>query len=431
MEPFEIMVSESQERMLCVVEPQRVPEPCSSVCEKWEVLATAIGEVTDTHSFRIFSDGELVGELPVPLLVDDCPLYDLEPEPPTAPLYVGGEQQVATDADPATILKALLASANIASRRAVFEQYDPVVQSRTVRRPEQADAAVLALPVLSAAHRRGRRADPGDRHLDRRQRPPRRGRSARRRRRGRLRVRRQPRLRRRRAARPHQLPELRQPREAARRLAAERGGRRPRAGLPRPRRAGRRRQRLALQRVAGRPDPADAGDRHGRQAPGRAPRRADRVRRPRRQDRAGRRASTRRATAPRLRSCTAARPLAHCLTRTCQRSAPPMRACARACATKRLRERARHRRGRDRGGAGRVLHRRRRRRGRSGCRRASTRSARTSAPRSSCRGPTEALAGLPIIGAVGGHDLIITDLLSVPVSELSAVHADGLSALLS
>ena len=109
-----------------------------------------IGEVTDSHSFRIFNDGELIGELPVPLLVDDCPLYDLEPEPPTVPLYVGGEQQVATEADPATILRALLASANIASRRVVFEQYDPVVQSRTVRRPEQADAAVLALPVLSA-----------------------------------------------------------------------------------------------------------------------------------------------------------------------------------------------------------------------------------------------------------------------------------------
>jgi len=150
MEPFEIMVSESQERMLCVVEPGRVPEVLS-VCEKWEVPATAIGEVTDTHSFRIFKDGELVGELPVPLLVDDCPLYDLEPEPPTVPLYVGGEQQVATDADPVTILRALLASPNITSRRVVFEQYDSIVQSRTVRRPEQADAAVLALPVLSVA----------------------------------------------------------------------------------------------------------------------------------------------------------------------------------------------------------------------------------------------------------------------------------------
>ncbi len=160
MEPFEIMVSESQERMLCVVEPYDVPAVLD-VCEKWEVLATVIGEVTDTHLFRIFKDGELVGELPVPLLVDECPLYDLEPEAPTTPLYGGGEQQVATDADAATTLKALLASANIASRRPVFEQYDPVVQSRTVRRPEQADAAVLALPVLSGVTDAGTWPIPG------------------------------------------------------------------------------------------------------------------------------------------------------------------------------------------------------------------------------------------------------------------------------
>ena len=148
MEPFEVMVSESQERMLCVVVPYDVPAVLE-VCEKWEVNATSIGEVTDTQTFRIFKDGELVGELPVPLLVDDCPLYDLEPEAPTTPLYGGGVQRLAAEASPAESLLALLASANIASRRPVFEQYDPVVQSRTVRRPEQADAAVLALPVLS------------------------------------------------------------------------------------------------------------------------------------------------------------------------------------------------------------------------------------------------------------------------------------------
>jgi phosphoribosylformylglycinamidine synthase len=149
MEPFEVMVSESQERMLCVVE-ERMLEQVLEVCDRWEVLANVIGEVTDSGLFRIYNGRELVGEIPVPLLVDDCPLYDLEPEPPTTSLYVGGEQQVATDADMATTLKALLASSNIASRRTVFEQYDPVVQSRTVRRPEQADAAVLALPVLCA-----------------------------------------------------------------------------------------------------------------------------------------------------------------------------------------------------------------------------------------------------------------------------------------
>jgi phosphoribosylformylglycinamidine synthase II len=147
MEPFEIMVSESQERMLCVVEPDMV-DAVFKVCEHWDILATAIGTVTEASRFRILNGDEVIGELPVALLVDDCPLYDLEPQAPTAPLYAGGEQRIATDANPADTLLALLASANISSRRPVFEQYDPVVQSRTVRRPEQADAAVLVLPVL-------------------------------------------------------------------------------------------------------------------------------------------------------------------------------------------------------------------------------------------------------------------------------------------
>jgi len=147
MEPFEIMVSESQERMLCVVEPDKVAAVLA-VCEHWDILATAIGSVTELPLFRILSGDEVIGELPVPLLVDDCPLYDLEPQAPTTSLYPGGDQRIATDATPADTLLALLASANISSRRPVFEQYDPVVQSRTVRRPEQADAAVLALPVL-------------------------------------------------------------------------------------------------------------------------------------------------------------------------------------------------------------------------------------------------------------------------------------------
>jgi phosphoribosylformylglycinamidine synthase II len=160
MEPFEIMVSESQERMLCVVEPGLV-DAVLAVCAEWEILATPIGTVTDTDSFRIFNDGELVGELPVPLLVDDCPLYDLAPEAPTEPLYRGGVRRLAAGADAAGTLLALLSSANIASRRVVFEQYDPVVQSRTVRRPEQADAAVLALPVLAAGTGAGGAPIPG------------------------------------------------------------------------------------------------------------------------------------------------------------------------------------------------------------------------------------------------------------------------------
>jgi phosphoribosylformylglycinamidine synthase II len=150
MQPFEIMVSESQERMLCVVEPENVAAVLQ-LCEKWEVNGTAIGTVTDTQQMRILRGGELVGEMPVRALVDDCPLYDLAPAKPTQPVYAPPTATLPRDTPLRETLLALIGSPNIASRRPLFEQYDSVVQSRTVRRPEQADAAVLALPVSTDA----------------------------------------------------------------------------------------------------------------------------------------------------------------------------------------------------------------------------------------------------------------------------------------
>jgi phosphoribosylformylglycinamidine synthase II len=149
MEPFEIMVSESQERMLCVCEPARVDEVLA-VCERWEVHGTAVGEVTDTGAMRIYRGDELVGDVPVAALVDDCPVYELAPARPSGPLYPAPAATLAADASVHDALLALLGSPNVASRRPLFDQYDSIVQSRTVRRPEQADAAVLVLPDGSA-----------------------------------------------------------------------------------------------------------------------------------------------------------------------------------------------------------------------------------------------------------------------------------------
>ena len=149
MEPFEIMISESQERMLCVVRPERVGE-LMGVCERWEVLATPIGCVTEGRRLRVLHRGTVVADLPVEVLVDDCPLYDLEPIQPAIEIYEAPDAVLTGAESPAQTLLALLGSANLASRRPVFEQYDPVVGSRTVRRPDQADAAVLALPDGSA-----------------------------------------------------------------------------------------------------------------------------------------------------------------------------------------------------------------------------------------------------------------------------------------
>jgi phosphoribosylformylglycinamidine synthase II len=144
MEPFEIMISESQERMLCVVEPAQLDEVLE-VCERWDVRATPIGTVTDTRRLRVFDGSELVGDMPVEALVDDCPLYDLSPDPPRRPLYAAPPARLPASAELEETLLALLASPNVASKRFVFEQYDPIVGSRTVRRPQTADAAVLTL----------------------------------------------------------------------------------------------------------------------------------------------------------------------------------------------------------------------------------------------------------------------------------------------
>ena len=160
MEPFEIMVSESQERMLAVVEPGNI-EAVLALCEKWQTGAAVIGEVTDSGAMRVLDEGEEVGDVPVAALVDECPLYDLEPQQPEGWLY-GNEETLgervalhagrsADPSDPSAVLVALLASPSIASKRWAFEQYDSVVGSRTARRPEAADAAVLMLPESERA----------------------------------------------------------------------------------------------------------------------------------------------------------------------------------------------------------------------------------------------------------------------------------------
>jgi phosphoribosylformylglycinamidine synthase len=160
MAPFEIMVSESQERMLCVVEPARVPDVLA-LCERWEIHGTAIGAVTDTRRMRVFDGPALVGDMPVSALVDDCPLYDLAPARPATPIYTPSPAILAPGATARECLLALLRSPNIASRRPLFEQYDAIVQSRTVRRPEQADAAVLAIRNLGGEEVRVGEADAG------------------------------------------------------------------------------------------------------------------------------------------------------------------------------------------------------------------------------------------------------------------------------
>jgi phosphoribosylformylglycinamidine synthase subunit PurL len=133
LEPWEIMISESQERMVAVVPPERLAD-VQKVCDRWELHHSVIGDVTDTGKLRAFFGDELVGAIPAELLTEECPRYELEREPrPSAP----------TSREPAP-LPGGLSAPNIRSRRWVYERYDQLVGSRTVRRPGL-DAAVLRL----------------------------------------------------------------------------------------------------------------------------------------------------------------------------------------------------------------------------------------------------------------------------------------------
>ena len=139
MEPWEIMISESQERMVAIVRP-RMLEAVATVLDRWELHHAVIGEVTETGELRALWDGEAVGEIPARLLTDECPRYEvaIEPRAPAPPREI---------ADPPTVgdaLVELLASPNLRSRAFVFRRYDQLVGSRTVRRPGL-DAAVLRL----------------------------------------------------------------------------------------------------------------------------------------------------------------------------------------------------------------------------------------------------------------------------------------------
>jgi phosphoribosylformylglycinamidine synthase subunit PurL len=139
MEPWEVMISESQERMVAIVAPERLAE-VEEVCERWELAHAVIGEVTGSGELRAFWDDEVVGELPARFLTEECPRYAVAREPRPAP------PEPASPAIPPVgeALLELLSSPSLASREFVYRRYDQLVQSRTVRRPGL-DAAVLRL----------------------------------------------------------------------------------------------------------------------------------------------------------------------------------------------------------------------------------------------------------------------------------------------
>ncbi len=146
MEPWEIMISESQERMLAIVTPEQFNE-VYEVCERWDLDCTAIGEVTDSTMLRIIWHGERVADIPARRLADESPVVRT---PSFKPEYIVDEPLAVTSAaypqpaDLGAALTELLAAPNIASKRWAYEQYDYIVQANTVQIPG-GDAAVLRI----------------------------------------------------------------------------------------------------------------------------------------------------------------------------------------------------------------------------------------------------------------------------------------------
>ncbi|MCE5204255.1 MAG: phosphoribosylformylglycinamidine synthase II, partial [Actinomycetia bacterium] len=149
MQPFEFMVSESQERMLAIIEPEKLGA-AYAVCEKWGLRSAVIGEVTGTGRFVVREGDEVVADIPAATLAHDAPVYDPAKVRPSYldevsafdPLH--GVQHPGCGYVLEDVLLALLASPNICSRRWIWEQYDHQVMLNTVVLPGS-DAAVLRI----------------------------------------------------------------------------------------------------------------------------------------------------------------------------------------------------------------------------------------------------------------------------------------------
>ena len=145
LEPFEILTSESQERMLAVVDPSRLDE-VHAVCEKWGLTSAVVGTLVDGGRLLVRMDGAVVADVPARSLADDGPAYERRmQEPAGRNEFLEDDPTFAVvETDPRDAFLAILSSPNVASKRWAFEQYDHLVQGATVA-PPGTDAAVIRL----------------------------------------------------------------------------------------------------------------------------------------------------------------------------------------------------------------------------------------------------------------------------------------------
>lgn len=144
MSAYEMMLSESQERMLVVVEKGREDE-VTAIFDKWGLLSATIGHVTDTGKLRLLHQGQVVAEVPADSLAEEAPVYH---KPSRVPAYYEAFQKqeaILLEVEDATkTLHELMAVPTIASKEWVYQQYDHMVRTNTVVRPGS-DAAVIRI----------------------------------------------------------------------------------------------------------------------------------------------------------------------------------------------------------------------------------------------------------------------------------------------
>lgn len=151
MTPYELMLSESQERMLMVAKAGK-EEDCIRICRKWDLDVAVVGRVTGDGILRVTDQGKVVAEIPAKALADDGPRYE---RPYSPPAYQDMLTALNYDAlpdvkDANAALLALLESPTIASKRWVYEQYDHMVRTNTMVRPGS-DAAVVRIKGTNKA----------------------------------------------------------------------------------------------------------------------------------------------------------------------------------------------------------------------------------------------------------------------------------------
>jgi phosphoribosylformylglycinamidine synthase subunit PurL len=142
MTPYEVMLSESQERMLLVARKGRERE-VFDICDKWDLAHAMVGRVTDSGKLVVKSGGQTVADLPIAPLTDDAPVYDRPRKRPAWQDEVQRMPDVHQPRNLAAALRTVLASPSLASKEWVYRQYDHMVRIGTAIRPGQGDAAVV------------------------------------------------------------------------------------------------------------------------------------------------------------------------------------------------------------------------------------------------------------------------------------------------